>query len=388
MVAATQISRNPEEDVEFSKVETPAWLAKKNGLPMTLYGRITRDSPKAVLLKTSFYNYDHALWLPKSQIVITPMGKDKARIVDLIKDDLVKVSFIDDLLTYARQNTRYALSSTQPNSYDVVPKDIVETILERMRDHVENKCVKDNTAMIWWIQTLYSSHQSFARQGMYLWALEGVFNFNVYLPQWSVEQTSPKPNYGGRDVVAPPVTAPVKVEEPVAANPETPVAKPAKKQPKVKKMERIQTSIYMARAEDCIDVDKHAWMCCECGRVWMMQGDAKACKHSDFVAYGRRTIRCLRREKVEPRVVEAPVETPAVPEKPRQSFEETVARCEGCDFHRTAPVERGRTYHACVKPGFEEEQDKKRGGHTIAYGVHFGEGSQATCDPDNCGMGR
>ena len=83
----------------------------------------------------------------------------------------------------------------------------------------------------------------------------------------------------------------------------TPSEKPEKptKNP-VKRVHKVHTSIYMARAMESVDVDKYTWACLNCGRIWLMRQDAERCRHTDVVWYGIRPIRCwgrMSREELE-----------------------------------------------------------------------------------------
>lgn len=62
-------------------------------------------------------------------------------------------------------------------------------------------------------------------------------------------------------------------------------------------MEKTDFSVYMTRAEESIEGEKHNWMCVTCGRVWLMRGFAENCDHTDTVLLAdRRIVRPVRRE--------------------------------------------------------------------------------------------
>lgn len=67
----------------------------------------------------------------------------------------------------------------------------------------------------------------------------------------------------------------------------------------IKKMEKVSRNIFMSRMMDSVTVEKNAWKCLMCGRVWLMQQDARGCKHVDYACYGSTQVRCLRKEPVE-----------------------------------------------------------------------------------------
>lgn len=66
---------------------------------------------------------------------------------------------------------------------------------------------------------------------------------------------------------------------------------------KVKKGRYVETEIYMERARERMPVEKYTWFCTVCGREWLMQQDAKRCRHVDVTHYGRRPISCLSKPK-------------------------------------------------------------------------------------------
>lgn len=61
----------------------------------------------------------------------------------------------------------------------------------------------------------------------------------------------------------------------------------------VKEWGKIKAQVYMERAGEEVEMEKYAWQCRRCGRIWLMKGDATGCPHNDFVFYGSRRIYCL-----------------------------------------------------------------------------------------------
>lgn len=66
---------------------------------------------------------------------------------------------------------------------------------------------------------------------------------------------------------------------------------------RVKKME--ETTVEIEVGPYWWDLEKFAWMCKTCGRVWAMRSNAATCKHRDFVFYGRTKFYCYERKKVD-----------------------------------------------------------------------------------------
>lgn len=65
---------------------------------------------------------------------------------------------------------------------------------------------------------------------------------------------------------------------------------------KVRRMEKVDTTVYVSNLEDELEMSKYTWMCLQCGRVWLMQATATNCPHKDQVSYGLRKFPMVRRE--------------------------------------------------------------------------------------------
>ena len=61
---------------------------------------------------------------------------------------------------------------------------------------------------------------------------------------------------------------------------------------RVKKGRRMEFNISTVSG-DVIRGTKYTWICCECGREWLMRQDARRCRHVDFVYYSSRKIFCI-----------------------------------------------------------------------------------------------